>query len=833
MRKLILLHLLTMFGLSLVAQTTFCEAQAIANNQQSYLQKIANIQQQKAELLQVYRNSNNPFIQQTRLFYGGKLGEATIDNVLLFLESPFSLGIQEPLDLALFELLIDGEVANDLKIFYPFLDETNKAILIPNDLPEGDIQLNPIYTFNAEQQLFYQNEEALVYYKPNFTYNPDYQFTPSEEDEIFALYNPASGEFHPSANDFFSTTPIAKWSPINNRIYQMDASNAPIADYDFSNNSVYATETDILVLFKNKTTGKNRIASIGSIVVGGGVDEYFEATRVVTSSPAPKTVLTNPVLSNPLPSIVTDALAQFLVKRTKEELTLAFFDQFRKKLEASNEFQTLLPNTNFLLQTQKDVFRIPSMGTVWVESFQSDIQNLIPSLDRLLLTDPNYQPLLKQPNVQAFQLAFNLVDLTRKGEAPLNILSMLQKRVQNNYEIGGIHETLDLLHILGQELQSCNPENSGYLLTAQDLRPMSPKQKAYFISLLFRKKQTSLLPLFGDFPSDNYLTILEENQFEFFNMLVQFSQLLKNLEVAGQQYNIAGEEDYNIEYRDKSFEKITKKAISLLEFSFRLKYFSNPNAYFRSDLYKKYYPTILNTINALGHIERQEYGIFLINLAQILQPIIDKKITPTPTEASKQSAKFVQDFLFYGGFMVDVLSALDAETISGIIQQYALPVGSYRMKRRAHFSMDINAYPGLYMGIESGLNNTLTGDGVAGVTAPIGLTTSWGNFKEKEGRSFSLFFPVIDIGAAFSYRWGNRFGGFPDKLRWRQILSPGVHAVYGFKELPISLMVGAQFMPELRGISENGFDTETGRSVWRFGVSGVVDIPLFNFHVRE
>jgi len=46
-------------------------------------------------------------------------------------------------------------------------------------------------------------------------------------------------------------------------------------------------------------------------------------------------------------------------------------------------------------------------------------------------------------------------------------------------------------------------------------------------------------------------------------------------------------------------------------------------------------------------------------------------------------------------------------------------------------------------------------------------------------------------------------------------------------------MVGAQFMPQLRGISEDGFDTQTGRSVWRLGVSGVVDIPLFNLHVRE
>jgi len=832
MKKLLLLLLITGLGPFMAAQTTFCEAQDIANNEQMYIQKVAAIQQQKAVLLDTYRNNDSPSAQQTRLFYGGELGEATIDNILLFLENPFSVQVQQPLDFGLFKLLINGEVTDDLKVIYPFLDETNKAILIATDALNGNIQLNPVYTFNAEQKQFYQNEEPLVYYQSNHTYSSSHEFTPSEEEEITALFNPASGEFHAVANDFFSVSPTAKWSPINNRIYSTDAFNTPANDYDFLDNSVYATETDILVLFKNRATGENSVASIGSNIIGGIENYNFEPTRSIVTGPMQKTVLSNPILSNSLPSIVTDALAQFLVKRTKEELTLAFFDQFRKKIEASNEFRTLLPNTNFLLQTQKDIFRIPSMGTVWVESFQSDIQNLIPSLERLLLTDPNYQPLLEQPNIQAFQLAFHLVDLTRKGDTPLNMLANLPDLVQNNNQIGGLHETLDLLQVLGQELQSCETENLDELLTANDLRAISPKQRAYFISLLFQKNKANLLPLLGN-TSENYLTILEENQSEFFNMLVQLSQLLQNLEVAGQQYNFRGDAENTIDHRNRSFDEITKKAVSLLEFSFRLQYFSNPNAYFYSDFYKQYYPTVLNTINALGHVERQEYGIFVINIAQILQPIINDKILSLPPKESEQLTNFVQDFLFYGGFMVDILSALDAQTVSGIIQQYALPVGSYRMKRHAHFSMDINAYPGLYIGVESGLNNTLNSDGVAGVTAPIGLTTSWGNFKEKDGQSFSLFFPVIDIGAAFSYRWGNRFGGFPDELRWRQILSPGVHAVYGFKELPISLMVGAQFTPELRGIADNGFTTETSQSVWHFGVRGVVDIPLFNLHVRE
>jgi len=819
-------------GSFLAAQTTFCDAQAVAANEPFYLQAVEKIQEEKALLLQQYQNSDSPYAQQFRIFYGGKLGEATINNISRFLKNPFSLGIQEPLDFELFQLLIDGKVANDPEIIYPFLDEANKSILLPTGFQDNVIQLSPLYAFDKEKQQFYENDTALTFWESNHTYEDGYEFTPTAEEEIVAIFNPASGEFHPLLNDFFTIAPFAKWSPINQQIYFSNEIEAPLNIYDYEDNSVYATETDILVVFQNKNTEENRIASVGSLVGATATAESSIGGSRVVTTPMQKTVLTNPILSNSLPSIVTDALAQFLVRRTKEELTLAFFDQFRKQIAASNEFQTLLPNTNFLLQTQEDIFRIPSMGAVWVESFQSDIQNLVPNLERLLLIDPNYQSLLKQPNVQAFRLAYNLVDLTRRGEAPLNILAILQDRIENDYQIGGLTETLQILQLLGQELENCQVGSQDYLLAANELRSISKKQKAYFVALLFRKNQASLLPLLGNRISGNPLTVLKENQTEFFNMLVQLSELLQGLEKAGNQYNLAFAEN-DIGFQSASFEKITKQAVHLLEFSFRLRYFSNPNAYFRSDFYNNYYPIILNTVNAIGHVERQEYGIFLINLAQILQPIINNKIATLPKEESERLANFVQDFLFYGGFMVDILSALDAETVSSIIQQYALPIGSFRMKRHASFSMDVNAFPGLYMGIESGLNNNLKSDGIVGVTAPIGLTTSWGNFDKKDGQSFSLFFPIIDIGAAFSYRWGNQFGGFPDKLTWRQILSPGVHAVYGFRDLPISLMVGAQFMPQLRGISEDGFDTETGRSVWHFGVSGVVDIPLFNLHVRE
>ena len=143
---------------------------------------------------------------------------------------------------------------------------------------------------------------------------------------------------------------------------------------------------------------------------------------------------------------------------------------------------------------------------------------------------------------------------------------------------------------------------------------------------------------------------------------------------------------------------MAKLSLNLLEFGFKLRYFAKPDAYYQSPFYQEYYPIALNTVNAIGHIQRQEYGIFLLNLAQILQPIIEDKIRQDDSDKNEYLNKFIKDFLFYGGFMVDILTAKEAADVSAIIQQYALPIGSYRMKRHANFLDGHQCFSGFVYG---------------------------------------------------------------------------------------------------------------------------------------
>jgi len=242
---------------------------------------------------------------------------------------------------------------------------------------------------------------------------------------------------------------------------------------------------------------------------------------------------------------------------------------------------------------------------------------------------------------------------------------------------------------------------------------------------------------------------------------------------------------------------------------------------------------------------------------QVIDPIVQTRIRATKqkieslqenkgnSEKIKQLARdtliarqLVRNLAHYGGFMVDVLSADNAANIKGmvdvlsadnaanikgIIYKYAAPVGSYRVKRQSPFSTSLSAYPGLQTGYERVLNSDKYGF-VTGITAPIGPSLNWGKNKH----SLSLFIPVIDIGAAFSYRWQNEAEGFPADIKWEQILSPGAYLAWGIPKAPIAILAGAQYTPKLRKVTEDGSDLQ--ENALRFGLSATVDIPIFHFY---
>lgn len=124
---------------------------------------------------------------------------------------------------------------------------------------------------------------------------------------------------------------------------------------------------------------------------------------------------------------IADGLAQFLIKRGKEELNIAFFQRMQEFLERNVEAKTLFPSTvQFLGKIAS--YRYSEFLPTLREAFYKDINNLIVNLN-LLIDLPKYQDLLKAlPEIRvAIRSAKIISELSQPDSSmhPANLISHL------------------------------------------------------------------------------------------------------------------------------------------------------------------------------------------------------------------------------------------------------------------------------------------------------------------------------------------------------------------------------------------------------------------------
>ncbi len=79
-----------------------------------------------------------------------------------------------------------------------------------------------------------------------------------------------------------------------------------------------------------------------------------------------------------LTTMMIDGMAKFLVKRTKEELSSVFFDDFEKLLNDQKDLQKFFPSTFTILHTAKDeIYSYQVYLPALQEAFKNDLDNLL------------------------------------------------------------------------------------------------------------------------------------------------------------------------------------------------------------------------------------------------------------------------------------------------------------------------------------------------------------------------------------------------------------------------------------------------------------------------
>ena len=557
---------------------------------------------------------------------------------------------------------------------------------------------------------------------------------------------------------------------------------------------------------------------------------------------------------------VIDATSQFLVERVKEELLLSFFDRFLTNIDNSTELTSLMPNTYFLLKNN-DIFKVPSMGEVWVSAFEEDIEGLLPNLENMLTSHPDYLTIREAPNFQYFLIAGYIYQQIKVNEdfsisQQLNLFH--EKFVDSDLQA---IKMLGVVNLLSNNLKLEDAVDEWIPLKSfKNLFNREENASLYFSGLLYQQDRELFknIEIKTQNETDQFDHQIKNNVRAFTEKAGKFLSSIQQLKTSKSalipSVMIDDPKALASSFYDAKF-SYSLAIFDLLDYGIDLAYFKHPEELANSTYHNILRPLAIKSIQTYDAAQRGEHGEMLLHSMQLLEPLIQVRIdrleqkfvassnnVTTDKNLALENKKLekeikilqgvVKNYIYYGGFMVDVLSAKSTPEIKSIIYKYAEPAGSYRVKRQSDFSVSLSSYPGLYFGLESISNNNANTSFVTGVTAPIGLSLNWGNKlmgNRKKEHSLSLYFPIIDIGAAFSYRWKNDEGeGFPENIKWQQVLSPGVHSVWGIGNTPMALMVGAQYTPLLRNITDENNILKP--NAWRFGATITVDIPFFHFY---
>lgn len=209
-----------------------------------------------------------------------------------------------------------------------------------------------------------------------------------------------------------------------------------------------------------------------------------------------------------------------------------------------------------------------------------------------------------------------------------------------------------------------------------------------------------------------------------------------------------------------------------------------------------------------------------------------------------------------GLFLTDVSDAKNSQDLSKVVEKYALPPSSYKMKKASLHSWFINAYVGAYVGAEtltewSNPSGNADVDAVSGfvygLTAPIGITYACpprhknynkgytNSYKHNEekfylGRNpWSFTLSLIDIGAVVSYRFNTTQGTLPQDFKWDQFISPGLHIAKGIYNTPLVVSAGVVYTPRIRKVD---FVDRQFNAI-RVQTAVMFDIPMFKIYTKH
>ncbi len=522
---------------------------------------------------------------------------------------------------------------------------------------------------------------------------------------------------------------------------------------------------------------------------------------------------------------LADGLAKFLVKRTKEELTITFFSKFKDKIVANKHLSSLFPQTAAVLGViDQDIYQFNAYLEALRENFVKDAKTLPINLRSLLDKEGFLQPASQILATDMLTVGQFLLD--RKPVTALieylginaalqnqNLTNSLTPDLKRKYE--GAAAGFQTVNLISYALQSSQADE--LWVPVQELREEFGDIKTLYLFLGLLWQEADGIDFGADISLRSVLAEVAHVSLKLEmikNQLDQFATYAGEVRTSLDSLK-ARQTAGTIVYDD--YYQFFHSTFSLLETGIRFeKALVSPDE--PASVLGQQIVDLLRQFNGLTfNVRQKHYAASISNLILILDMLLPDG-----------GFDFKADLLKYGNFIAIVSEAETSDEVAAAIEAVALPVGSSITKKRSDFSASLNAYTGLALGREElMIRGTET---FFGVSAPVGFAFSLGF---DQGGSLSLFTPLIDVGALAAIRFNDSQSDDLPDLDLRNILAPGAYLAYGWgSDIPLTIGVGGQMGPNLRGLDLNNGTAETSDSGWRWGLYLSVDIPIFNLYVR-
>lgn len=639
-------------------------------------------------------------------------------------------------------------------------------------------------------------------------------------------------------------------------------------------------------------------------------------------------------LNLPSEAEMINALAIYLANRIKQESVMWFFEKITQNANRYELLNLFFPTTMKLLQGN-EVYEIPNLGAQWQYALSKDFMQMpknvlnsewlskrwpevstyavyitgVCDFAELIVKRYSYRDAIK-----------SLYLLLPKMSLPIDSVPL--KPVFQDY--------ITLLYAINTELFVVDTAGRLRLLAYEDFRNMNRKEIEIMIGLLDLKYQSVFSKFFKGIRqsvSDQQLLDVERMRRLLGNLRTAIGQVekigteyleeQKRLQQNGQKdwfystYNIWGAvsqvfhvlndldtqlvrpnvsaqakkafgygeqvfEIYNLVTK-KNFAGAVMNALSLIDTLF---YETRPGHQLTVAL-KDIRDDYLYTSSFLKDsvLRRTDYyaRTLLFSYDSTNRSISFEKKSPVAALLFDNDRQAIQLIRKLSGFLNDAALAQNDKQLAKVVESYAMPVGSYKRKRNNWWSVDLNAFAGVYAGYEWAkrqINDTSRlsgrrGGAVWGFSVPIGISVSktfgrkWKagkkefdvhngmfpddyvrnpdkvkikkqNLYNRTGWTLTVTASIVDLGAPVSYRlFNSKDTTIGQSFKWSQLISPGLHIAVALPGSPFTVSTGIQYTPQLRKYQEAGKPNEQQFNTTRAYLGLMFDLPLFNFWERK